>query len=85
MGTHVLQQEYDEERTKKLKPLGVTVIRYSNEEVLENLDGVHADLKQKVDRLRREIKNRPPVTPLIRGAKKQISPLIRGDKGGFTI
>jgi very-short-patch-repair endonuclease len=87
--THSLQQEYDGERTKILNALGITVIRYSDDEVLENLDGVHADLKRKVDKLREKLKDRPPVAPLSRGAKKFVSPLIRacpaqreGIKGG---
>jgi len=54
--SHAEQQEYDSMRTERLAELGVTIIRYSNDEVLENLDGVHADLKQKVEKLRKDKK-----------------------------
>jgi len=81
--SHALNQEYDQERTKRLKTLGITVVRYSNDEILENLSGVGEDLKRKVEKLRREMKDRPPVAPLSRGARNQVSPLLRGDKGGF--
>lgn len=39
---------YDEERTKILEGYGLTVIRFTNEEVLKNLAGVHQRLLQHV-------------------------------------
>ena len=54
--SHEGQKEYDNERTEMLKTFGITVVRYSNDDVLENLDGVHVDLKQKVEKLKRELK-----------------------------
>jgi very-short-patch-repair endonuclease len=37
---HLEQEEYDAERTKYLEAQGYTVIRFWNNEVLNNLDGV---------------------------------------------
>ena len=39
-GQHQEQQEYDSRRTKYLETLGYVVIRYWNNEVLLNIDGV---------------------------------------------
>ena len=37
--THAGQKQYDEDRTKNLNKFGVEVIRYTNAEVLNNLEG----------------------------------------------
>jgi len=37
---HLEQQEYDEERTKFLNSLGYKVIRFWNNDVMNNIDGV---------------------------------------------
>lgn len=37
---HLEQEEYDEERTKYLNLLGYKVIRFWNNEVMNNIDGV---------------------------------------------
>ena len=39
-GQHLEQQEYDAERTKYLETQGYKVLRFWNNEVLNNLDGV---------------------------------------------
>jgi formimidoylglutamate deiminase len=41
--------EYDEQRTKFLKELGIEIIRFSNDEVLKHTDQVLSKIKQKVD------------------------------------
>lgn len=46
--THLDQGFYDEKRTEAIEKLGFRVIRYSNNEVLEDLDFVKKDLKQKL-------------------------------------
>lgn len=38
-------REYDQIRDNYLQSVGITVIRYSNHEVLENLDGVLEDIR----------------------------------------
>lgn len=39
---HLEQQAYDQERTKQLNSLGYKVIRFWNNEVMKNMDGVIA-------------------------------------------
>ena len=39
-GQHLEQQEYDEERTGNLNLLGYKVTRFSNNDVMKNMDGV---------------------------------------------
>lgn len=56
--SHADQVEYDKKRTIELEELGLRVIRYSNNEVLNNLEGVYEDLLSKLN---------PPQSPLLRG------------------
>jgi len=56
---HKQQLEYDEERTSELSQFGVTVVRYSNDQILHNLKFVLSDLSQHVECLRNG--NPPPV------------------------
>ena len=42
--SHAETVEYDEERTKLLSSLGLHVIRYTNDDVLQNIEGVYDDL-----------------------------------------
>jgi very-short-patch-repair endonuclease len=44
--SHVENKEYDETRTEVLSQLGLRVLRYTNREVLNNLDGVYQNLMQ---------------------------------------
>ncbi len=60
--SHGKQIEYDTKRTEKLNALGITVIRYTNEEVMKNIDGVYEDLKRQVEKLKQ-----PPQSPLSGG------------------
>ena len=50
--SHADQIAYDRMRTEKLGHYGITVIRYTNSDVLHNLAGVYVDLSVKVKRLR---------------------------------
>jgi len=50
--SHGEQVVYDEDRTKALSGLGVTVVRYTNDDILNNLQGVYIDLMQKIEVLR---------------------------------
>jgi very-short-patch-repair endonuclease len=45
------QHSYDEGRSHELEAIGVTVIRFTNEQVLNNADGVVAVIRQKVAEL----------------------------------
>ena len=42
--SHATQVEYDAERTRFLNALGLTVLRYTNRDVLQNIEGVFEDL-----------------------------------------
>jgi very-short-patch-repair endonuclease len=42
--SHAETAEYDEERTKILGALGLTVVRYANDDILKNIIGVYDDL-----------------------------------------
>jgi very-short-patch-repair endonuclease len=50
--SHGEQKEYDHNRTERLNTFGVTVIRYSNDEVMTNILGVYEDLKRKIEKLK---------------------------------
>ncbi|MGB8658308.1 MAG: endonuclease domain-containing protein [Candidatus Zixiibacteriota bacterium] len=69
--SHAENVEYDKNRTEVLNQLGLRVLRYTNRDVCNNLEGVYQDLIQIVN----------PPTPLIRGAKKVKVPLTRGNQG----
>lgn len=45
---HDLQEEYDLERTNELNKLGISVIRFSNEEVKNNLSEVLKTIKNRI-------------------------------------
>lgn len=46
--SHALNQEYDTERTSYISGLGYSVVRYTNRDVLYNIDGVMEDLARKL-------------------------------------
>ncbi len=46
--THANQRQYDRMRTEKLNILGIKVIRYSNIDVMRNIEGVYEDLNDVV-------------------------------------
>ena len=62
--SHASQMEYDSERTRRLSSLGVTVIRYGNSDIMNNLSGVYEDLMVRVKGIRDKGN---PRRPLIRG------------------
>ena len=73
---HASSIQYDESRTRKLKALGVEVVRYTNAEVMTNLEAVHDDL------LNRVAERKPPKSPLSGGLPNSSfihkSPLVGG-------
>jgi len=46
--SHAETIEYDLERTRFLNALGLQVIRYTNDEILRNIEGVYHDLSQRI-------------------------------------
>ena len=51
--SHAEQIAYDSQRTSRLNALGLTVLRYANREVLQELEGVYEDLCGKIAALKR--------------------------------
>lgn len=45
---HNKQKEYDEERSKVLNDLGIFVMRFSNEQVLNDIDWVREEIKKQI-------------------------------------
>ena len=62
--SHAEQKGYDRERTSRLNRLGVTVLRYNNEDVLKNIEGVFQQLLEEVHSIK------PPKSPLSGGLPK---------------
>jgi very-short-patch-repair endonuclease len=46
--SHADTAEYDEERTRVLQTIGLSVLRYSNHDVLYNIEGVYEDLSRHI-------------------------------------
>jgi very-short-patch-repair endonuclease len=49
-GQHVLQEQQDQVRTNELQNQGYQVIRYWNNDVLSNIEGVMQDLAKQIER-----------------------------------
>ncbi|MBU2082041.1 endonuclease domain-containing protein [Patescibacteria group bacterium] len=50
--SHAAQEEYDILRSEKLDAYGIKVIRYTNGDIISNIDGVYKDLKEKIKKYR---------------------------------
>ena len=50
--THADQEQYDKHRTEDLNKYGIEVIRYTNAEVLNNLEGVYQDLCERISAIK---------------------------------
>ncbi|MBI5100570.1 MAG: endonuclease domain-containing protein [Nitrospirae bacterium] len=46
--SHAEMIAYDEERTRVLNALGLTVVRYTNDEVLSNIGGIYENLSARI-------------------------------------
>ena len=53
--SHAEQIEYDITRTEKLNKFGIKIVRYTNFEILKNIEGVYDDLKIKIRKRREEL------------------------------
>jgi len=51
--SHGESVDYDTERTRILNACGLTVVRYTNSDVLKNIEGVYATLIQQIELLSR--------------------------------
>jgi len=50
--THAFTEEYDAARTAAMNALGISVVRYTNDEILNNLEGVYDDLVGRIEQIR---------------------------------
>lgn len=71
--SHAETVEYDAERTRVLQSLGLTVLRYTNDDLIQNIQGVYDDLSEKIEKLT-PIVSPTPLAPLIRGGLKAPPP-----------
>jgi len=55
--SHGYQEEYDLKRTEELTKLGILVVRYSNNDIMKNLQGVFDDLDKTVQVREKDMKN----------------------------
>ena len=63
-GQHSVEQKKDFERDRWLKEQGYRVLRFWNNEVLTNIDGVLEVIRNNIDH--------PPLTPPLKGGDKKI-------------
>ncbi|HEX9916420.1 MAG TPA: endonuclease domain-containing protein [candidate division Zixibacteria bacterium] len=69
--SHVENKEYDEARTSVLNQYGLKVLRYTNRDVMNNIEGVYQDLMWVV---------KPPLYSPLSGGQKSKSLLLRREK-----
>ena len=75
-GQHAEQvKQADDRRTSWLADKGVVVVRYWNNDVLSNLEGVLSDLLRHAERLAQAEKTPSPTLPLSGGGGKDPDPL----------
>ena len=60
--THAERQEYDEVRTKFLSNFGLEVVRFSNDDIYNNIDSVYSRLKEIIASRKKQIAERLPLT-----------------------
>ena len=52
--SHAEQTDYDRIRTERLGQYGIHVIRYTNSDVMQNLEGVYEDLRERMEEFRKK-------------------------------
>jgi very-short-patch-repair endonuclease len=67
--SHAETVEYDAERTMVLQALGLVVVRYTNDDVIQNIQGVYDDLSERIEKLI-SLQHPTPLAPLVRGGLK---------------
>jgi len=69
------QMSYDKQRSESINRIGIKIIRYSNNDVMSNLEGVYEDLIKQIKIREKELKQPPFVPPsqgnLIRKHKRR--------------
>ncbi len=64
--SHNEQTNYDKQRSENLNKIGIKIIRYSNYDVMNNLDGIYFDLIKQMKIREKELKQ-PPLVPPYQG------------------
>ena len=82
--SHAEQADYDETRTKKLNHLGITVLRYTNRDILNNLEGVHSDLAAWIAQ-REPPQSLTPLNPPLSGGKSKGLPTLAVELTDFSV
>ncbi len=55
--SHAMQEEYDILRSEKLGIYGIKVIRYTNNDIMSNIEGVYEDLKDRIKKYKKDCIN----------------------------
>ncbi|MBN2096563.1 endonuclease domain-containing protein [Candidatus Peregrinibacteria bacterium] len=70
-GSHAEQEEYDQKRTKLLNSHDIKVIRYWNDEVMDNIGGVWESVAEEIEIRKKELQqfsaHQPPTPPYQEG------------------
>ena len=74
------RREADERRTQWLAGKDVTVVRYWNNDVLSNLEGVLGDLRVHIERLAQAATTPTPTLPLSGGGRSETGASGPGDR-----
>ena len=82
--SHAEQADYDETRTKKLNHLGITVLRYTNRDILNNLEGVHSDLAARIAQ-REPPQSLTPLNSPLSGGKPKGLPTLAVELTDFSV
>ena len=61
--SHNEKMSYDKQRSVSINKIGIKIIRYSNYDVMNNLDGVYFDLIKQIKIREKELKQPPFVPP----------------------
>ena len=71
--SHANQEEYDKRRSRILREAyNIRIIRYNNNDVLNNIDGISTDLLNKLEQRKEELEQTPP--PPLSGGIRRPSP-----------
>ncbi|MCK4694987.1 MAG: endonuclease domain-containing protein [Candidatus Cloacimonetes bacterium] len=64
--SHNEKMSYDKQRSVSINKIGIKIIRYSNYDVMNNLDGVYFDLIKQI-KIREKELGKPPLIPPSQG------------------
>ena len=74
-------KERDENRAEELKKLGVKIIRFSDLEILNNIDGVYEIIRKILEKKKKRLSPSPQSSPH-RGEEARVKRLSSKERGG---